>query len=182
MQQCLLSTNLNWTKNFSFFSCQTSSGSFSCFLSNRRRKMQKESYDEEGRSLLDFSLDLLPEEEVHTVPFLCPAHETCMGNFPSPRIFFCTHDASHVKGELFPAKMWVKQVSSLFAQISPSMSSSPRIAAYGKRSTFPENSFKSSIKTSLNLSSFNAIFPSHDLIKFLQSTSERSLPSNSIKN
>lgn len=47
---------------------------------------------EEGWSLMDFSLDLLHEKEVHRVPFLLRLDDTCMGKFSIVELAFCTHD------------------------------------------------------------------------------------------
>lgn len=68
--------------------------------------------EEEGRSLMDFSLDLLRDrrkgKEVHRVSLFFVVHETCMGKFSY--FFPSTHECSEcVQGKIFPPKMWVKQ-------------------------------------------------------------------------
>lgn len=52
------------------------------------QKMRKKSYGKEGRSLMDFSVDLLSRRRKFIVSLFCCAHDTCVGIF----CIFCTHD------------------------------------------------------------------------------------------
>lgn len=73
------------------------------------------------------------------------------------RRFFFAHMMRFVSKEIFPPKMWVKQVSSLFAHISPSFLYHGTFLHNSGTCEMSENSFKSSIRKACNLSSLNAI-------------------------
>ena len=69
--------------------------------------MGKKSYRQEGRSLMDFSLDLLSRRRKFIVSLFF--HDTCDGNifFAHTTMFACVRQFSH-------RKMWVKLFWSLF--------------------------------------------------------------------
>lgn len=115
---------------------------------------------------MDFSLDLLLREGSLSCRLFCYVHMIHAWEISLTRFPFCTYDVHCVRRN-FPPKMWVKQLSSLFAQLSHSLTCfySPlptskiltHVRQMENHLVFRENSFKSSIKMSCNLSSLNAI-------------------------